>query len=153
MEGRVKTVYTFGYQGFTIDELQAKARELGAIVIDTRKTAYSRYPGWGMKALATRFGWDGYRYFGGMFGNVNYKTPGAGIKLADPVKGLAEIQPILDAQPIILLCGCWSFATCHRTTVAALIRETFGNPVVHLTRANMPKDAKPAEDTNQLKMF
>jgi uncharacterized protein (DUF488 family) len=137
------TVYTFGYTGFTVDELAAKAAELGAIIIDTRMSAFSRNSDFQMRSLIQRFGWAGYRYFGKSFGNVNYKSDTAPIALADVEAGLTAIEPILRKQPIILLCGCWSFVTCHRSVVAEAIRERFGVDVQHLTRREMPKDVKP----------
>jgi uncharacterized protein (DUF488 family) len=146
----VRAIYTFGYQGFTVDELAAKATELGAIVIDTRMSAWSKSPEWQMKALAERLGWDGYRFFGKTFGNVNYKSQTAPIQLANVDEGLRLIAPFLEKQPIVLLCGCWSFATCHRTVVAKAISERFGSEVIHLTRSNMPRvKAEPKEEVSE----
>jgi hypothetical protein len=135
-------IYTFGYANFTVEQLKAKALELNAKVVDTRYRAASRLPQWNMSAL--RVALEPVVYFpaGRWFGNVNYKNDGP-IKLADPEPLREGTLATLKEQPIILLCQCWSWATCHRNEVAKLVQTWSGSDVIHLVGKDLPKKMKP----------
>lgn len=130
------TVYTFGYSGKQVAQLQEVAERLDAIVVDARYSPYSRDKSWNLqnlrRVLAERYVWMKE------FGNVLYQTQD--IQLNQPEIGLQRVKPLLERGPIILLCMCWDARTCHRQTVATLISEAYGNPIHWL----MSKDLIPA---------
>jgi uncharacterized protein (DUF488 family) len=145
-------IYTFGYQGFQPDELRQKAAELGAVVVDTRMSAYSRHAGWTRHNLMRVL--DSYLYAGKEFGNVNYKKAGAAIEIADLKTGIERVRPFfVQNRPVILLCGCWSWATCHRTVIAKALQSEFGGEVKHLVRRDVPKTELKKKEENQTNFF
>jgi hypothetical protein len=134
-------IYTFGYANFTVAQLKAKAAELNASVIDTRYRAASRLPEWNKNALDAALRPVPYYAFGAYFGNVNYKN-GLPIQLANPEGIKDSTIDLLVAGPIILVCQCWSFATCHRSEVARLIQGWTGSEIFHLIGKDLPKKIK-----------
>ncbi len=129
------TLYTYGYTGATPADLTAYIDELDAYLIDIRYSPRSRVPQWRRDALqrlagVTEHGRPRYRHIGA-FGNVNYAGDGP-IEISSPIVGLREIAPYRAARPVILLCGCRDWQTCHRRAVATLVDETFGGTSVHL---------------------
>jgi hypothetical protein len=146
-------IYTFGYANFTIEQLKAKAVELKARVIDTRFRAASRLPEWNKSALFRALNPE-VLYFpaGAWFGNVNYKSNGP-IQLANPNELREPTLKALEEGPIILLCQCWSFATCHRSEVAKLIQGWTGSDIIHLIGKDLPKKVKPPKgDTDTMNL-
>jgi uncharacterized protein (DUF488 family) len=142
----MSTVYSWGYRGRRVDELECHVAHLGAVIIDTRKVPYSRFQQWSRESLRQQFG-SRYVHVPG-FGNVRYQETAAdAVQLADPDAGLAAVGAILAARPIILLCMCREHEQCHRSTVAALIAERFGVPVVPLG------DTQPEQQPAQLGLF
>jgi uncharacterized protein (DUF488 family) len=146
----METCYTFGYQGFLPEELVAKAEQLNALVLDVRFSPSSRDPRWRRQALVNVLG-SRYRH-AAEFGNKNYKGDGP-IELADPRHGIAKVGPILLEQPVILLCACWQWSTCHRKVVADLIREEYSVEVVHLEKRHFPKREVKKKKSEQIGMF
>jgi hypothetical protein len=137
-------IYTFGYANFTVDQLKAKATEINAVVIDTRFRAASRIPEWNAKRLEEALRPVVYFPKGHWFGNVNYKNGGP-IQLANPEFARPGVVKLLGEQPIILLCQCWSFATCHRSEVAKLIQQWTGSDIIHLIGKDLPAKPKKAK--------
>jgi hypothetical protein len=137
-------IYTFGYANFTVEQLKAKALELNAIVVDTRFKPFSRVPEWNVRKLAAALEAHDVPYvaYGTWFGNVNYKNGGP-IQLADPMGAKAAVLGMLSQRPIVLLCQCWSWATCHRNEVAKLVQTWSGSDVIHLVGKDLPKKMKP----------
>lgn len=118
------TLYTYGYLGATPADLKAYIDELDAYLIDIRYSPRSRAPQWRRDALqrlagVTEHGRPRYCHIGA-FGNVNYAGDGP-IEISSPIVGLQEIAPYRAARPVILLCGCPDWRSCHRRTVADLI--------------------------------
>lgn len=112
-------IYTFGYAGTDPQQLYDWIVDHGAMLVDVRKTPWSNDARWRMAQLVARFTTARYIHVPA-FGNANYKNGGP-IALAEPQRGLSIVCPIVARQPIVLLCGCWSHTTCHRTQVAELI--------------------------------
>ena len=121
-------IYSYGYHGRQVAELDNLSRRLNAVVVDTRYSPRSRDPQWARSALQRVLG-DRYEWMP-EFGNVLYTTDA--IKLNDPEAGIDRIRPVIEDQPVVLLCMCPRWSRCHRADVAALLSERFGVAVHHL---------------------
>lgn len=109
-------VYTFGYAGKKIEELQRIVQELDAIVFDVRFSPRSRNPAWNKENLETVLG-PRYRHVRAL-GNRNYR--GGPIEIVDMAAG---IQEILNAPfSVVLMCVCSDPQVCHRTFVGDHLR-------------------------------
>ena len=129
-------LYTLGYTGLKPTEIVQAAERLDAIIADIRFSPRSRHPMWhGTKMQAA---W-GERYIHlPELGNVNYKRDrGDGIILADPEAGRARALDLLARQPVILLCACVDWKTCHRRDAAELIAQRSGVDIRHLSREDV----------------
>lgn len=108
-----RRVYTMGYSGKSLDDIEKTAVRLDAVIFDIRFSPRSRRKGFSRKGLSERLG-SRYQHVRG-FGNVNYKTAGAPIVLHDYEAAKAILDTL--AQNVILLCVCGDFDTCHRSTL------------------------------------
>ncbi|MCZ7547390.1 MAG: DUF488 domain-containing protein [Anaerolineae bacterium] len=127
------TIYTFGTQRRRLAELVALAGDLDALVVDVRLAPRSRVREWNQAVMAAALG-DRYLHVG-VFGNLNYKTAGAPVRLRDPEAGIAALEPARAAgQSVILVCYEEDPAHCHRRDVAGLLHARWGWLVVHLLR-------------------
>lgn len=143
------TIYTVGYARLReLKRLVDLAADLDAVVVDVRYQPYTSFKGWSRTDLHACLG-RGYRWVVG-FGNVNYR--GGPVRLHDPAHGLAVVAPLLEAQSVILLCGCADVATCHRRLVADLLAEATGCPVEHLL-AGPPVTPDEAVTVHQLPLW
>lgn len=121
-------IYTAGYSGKSAAQLQEKARELNAPVLDIRLVPWSQWQfEWRRYALEQRFGAKGY-FVLSAWGNLNYKPEdrSKGYAPQDWDAGMRIFQAILSstgAENFILLCGCREYETCHRRVVAERLRE------------------------------
>lgn len=113
----MREVYTIGYAGRTADELEGIIEELGAVVWDIRYRPYSKSKEWCREALRERLGSD-YRHVRA-FGNKTYKA--GEIDIADFDAGLALLET--GDQPVILMCACWRYVTCHRKVIGDRLRD------------------------------
>jgi uncharacterized protein (DUF488 family) len=126
----MNTLYTLGYQGWTPDAITMTVRDLEAVLLDIRLNPTSPHPQWRRGAFESRLGRD-YLHAGG-FGNVNYRTGGP-VELKDPEAYIGAVQHLLEAMPVILMCGCRDHTQCHRTVAAHYIRDALGGvEIVHL---------------------
>ena len=112
--------FTAGYMGKKPEDLLRRAIELDAILCDIRYAPRSRNPVWNKEKLETMFG-DRYRWVFA-FGNKNYRGDGP-IDIVDPDKGKEAVHRIIERQPVILLCVCPNYDTCHRKVVGELLRR------------------------------
>lgn len=138
-------VYTTGYQGTRLDDLEAFLREQDADLFDIRFKPWSPNPTYSMTALQERFG-DRYRHVSAL-GNRLYKTNS--IELVDYAAGVKQIQA--NPRPVVLLCACADAATCHRTFIGkALIEQGF---IVTELRPNQtgerPTDYRPEHPSSR----
>ena len=111
-----KSVYTLGYSGRKMPEIEALVNRLGAVIFDIRFSPRSRAPVWSGKNFQTVFG-ARYRHVKAL-GNKNYK--GGPIALVDFEAGKKAIETM--GRPVILMCVCKNPAICHRTTIAERLR-------------------------------
>lgn len=123
----MNTLYTVGYNaGWTALQLLQFATDQDALIVDIRLNPTSNRPEWKKQALAKLIGWR-YMHLATL-GNKNYANGGP-IVLAHPAEGVATLRQELRRRPLILLCACPDAATCHRSSVTALLPEW---PVTHL---------------------
>ena len=129
----MNTIYTIGYTNITAAALKAFAEAQDALVVDTRFSPHEPSTEWEFDRLEAYFG-DRYLHVGA-FGNANYlKQMGHNrIVLANPQAGAQIVLPLLERQPVILICVCANYQTCHRKTVAEYLQPLSGAPVVHLS--------------------
>jgi uncharacterized protein (DUF488 family) len=114
----MKKAYHFGYQGHKPEALLAAVEEIGAILCDLRYAPFSRQPGWSKKSLSALLG-KSYLHVPEL-GNINYKGEyGEGIRIADLEAGSKIVIDLLGQRPIVLMCVCRKFETCHRSYVVA----------------------------------
>lgn len=123
-------IYTFGYSGRQLSELQAICDEVNGCVVDVRYSPRSRNPTWTRKRLQDALG-DRYAWVRG-FGNINYRTEGQ-IVLAGFDGAAAALGTLLPAgRSPIMLCACSEPTSCHRAVVASRVAALFGSRVVNL---------------------
>lgn len=113
-------LFTTGYQLWRTAEFDAEVRKRGAMVLDIRFAPWSKDPDWRSDAIAGRLA-NRYRSVPAL-GNVNYKGDGP-VRINDLESGVAVVREALQRGPVILLCACWNPESCHRTQVAARLRE------------------------------
>jgi hypothetical protein len=123
------TLYTYGYLAGTPEELVSHA-EAGVLVLDIRINPTSRNPVWRQghlrKLLANRYAWCPE------LGNPNYKSK-LPPTLADVDAGMKTLRPLLQETPVVMLCACRDWHTCHRRLAAEAWQELAPDwPVVHL---------------------
>jgi uncharacterized protein (DUF488 family) len=141
----MNTIYTLGYSGIKPDKLLATAEQHNLLVVDVRYSPRSRQPEWTRKRLQELLG-ERYIHVPA-FGNINYKSDGP-IQLADPEAGKAVVVERLAQQPVLLLCACKDWHSCHRLAVATVLHEATGAAVVHWGVGDLPSD-----HSNQLSLW
>jgi uncharacterized protein (DUF488 family) len=105
-------VYTLGYGGRKLHEVEAIVTETEGILFDIRFSPRSRNPIWSGGKLRQALG-HRYKHVKAL-GNVNYK--GGPIELVDFDAGVEAIRK--SGRPVILMCVCKSYDRCHRKHVA-----------------------------------
>jgi uncharacterized protein (DUF488 family) len=128
------TIYTLGYSGWTIEDVEAVLDRLDAILVDVRMVPRSRWaPEWNAVVLAKRFG-ERYVWLK-QFGNRNYKGTFEQIEIADFPAGEKRLREITSTgKAVVLLCGCRDVNLCHRKVVADWLAGLWKAEVTHLTR-------------------
>jgi activating signal cointegrator 1 len=127
----VNTIYTYGYQGSTPEQLLGTVNDLGAVLVDIRYSPWSPNPHWRKLALAELVGANRYQWIQDL-GNVNYKSGGP-IRLLRPEAAAVRLREVLDHRSIVLLCACRDWETCHRRDAAEYLSEALQAPVEHLS--------------------
>jgi activating signal cointegrator 1 len=123
-------IYTVGYNGgWTVELLAREIASRNAYLLDIRHKPTSTKAEWRRVALTQRFG-RRYHHVPGL-GNVNYQ--GGEIHLADPEGAMPVVRELLDRGPVVLLCACPNWQTCHRRQAAAFLAERLGATVEHLS--------------------
>ena len=122
----IGTLHTIGYADPEADaQLGQLLRNHDPIILlDIRHRPQSRWrPQWNRRALATRYGQQ--YHWEPRLGNLHYKEPALGIKLAPGHdEAIAWVVSLLrSGTSIILLCACKGAQHCHRSLVARLIQE------------------------------
>ena len=134
-------LYTYGYQGGSHEDLQHYAAA-GALILDTRLVPTSPNPRWRRATLERMLG-QRYRWCKAL-GNVNFRSGGP-VQIQDPEAGLQLLGELLLQSPVVLLCACRAWESCHRRVVAELAQATFsqlttlhlsaGDPLVELEQS------------------
>jgi uncharacterized protein (DUF488 family) len=142
------TLFTFGYEGLSIDAFIARLKKAGVrTVLDVRQLPLSRKPGFSKGALSTALHATGIVY-----AHVpalgcprpirdRYKVDGdwaAYVKafsayLAEQGEAVAELARIAKKTSACLICFEADFNRCHRSIVARATARAGGPRVVHLT--------------------
>jgi uncharacterized protein (DUF488 family) len=113
-----KKVYGLGYSGRQQSEIVAAAECLGGVVFDIRWSARSRNIAFTGAHLRDALG-DRY-VRARVLGNRNYKGTMADVQIDDLETGIAKIEA--SDKPVILMCVCRSFKSCHRSIIAAELK-------------------------------
>lgn len=117
-------IFTWGYQGREVTELQTLLIQHQAVVFDARLKPVSRFsPQWNRKALQATLG-EQYIHIP-EWGNLNYKAeiaPKGEIVLSDFEAGVNRLKNQLQFTSIFIMCVCKNHHTCHRTTIAKNLR-------------------------------
>lgn len=124
-------IYTIGYQQRPPDDIKKAVEELGALLVDIRLNAASRYAPYRKESWKALVGEANYLYLPA-YGNANYKQPELGVRLADPEEAATVLAPILATRPVILMCGCVDVEHCHRKDAAAHLSAATQRFIVHL---------------------
>lgn len=133
-------LFTFGYSGRKVDDLEAWLSRLDATIVDTRFQPMARDATWRKGPLEKRLG-SRYTYGGHLLGNVNYKNGGE-IKLADEAQGVSWlVVRQMRGEADVLLCVCKDPIGCHRTYIAELVKRQTALPWYDL---NSPIDLAEA---------
>jgi hypothetical protein len=91
------------------------------LLIDTRHTPRSQMPAWNEAALRATYG-ARYRWAGKYLGNRNHATGGP-ISLRDAETGIGGlIRYLQEGYPLILLCGCREYNSCHVSVIVSLLQ-------------------------------
>lgn len=113
-------IYSKSYTAQEQDILDLLAQNKKTLLVDTRKSPYSKRPGWNQADLEKRLK-EQYFWRGDTLGNLNYlpKDRHKGIELIDEETGIERLCTALKkGYNLILLCGCPAAKTCHRTYIA-----------------------------------
>jgi uncharacterized protein (DUF488 family) len=114
------TIYTLGYSGRKIEDVEAVLGRLNAILVDVRMVPRSRWaPLWNAAALHDRLG-DRYVWLK-EFGNRNYKGTFEQIEIADFPTGEKRLREIAaPGKAVVLMCGCRDVNVCVRSVRSKL---------------------------------
>lgn len=113
----VARIFLIGYAGRTPEDILSALGDRG-VLVDIRIRAGSRNPAYNKSALARVFG-ERY-YHVPQLGNRDYRT--GGIRISDPDAGLAIVEEVAAVHDrVFLMCACADGASCHRTTVGAML--------------------------------
>ena len=125
------TVYTFGFDGNSIKDLESAVRRLGATIIDIRMEPYGPSKVFNRPQLQNQFGaryvwikelsWDGICQD---CGKVEVKDIDLGTRKLGSITA--------DGTPVILLCACENIDECHRNDLAKQLNEECGWKICHL---------------------
>lgn len=144
---KTTNLYTFGYEGLTIDAFVARLKESGVkTIIDVRELPLSRKKGFSKTAFSTALHGAGIAYAHmpalgcpkptrdayRADGNWSAYTKRFLAYLATQGEAVAELAKIARATSACLVCYEADFNFCHRSMVARAVAQTGGPRVMHL---------------------
>jgi len=134
-------IYTMGYTGWTLKQIERAVMQCDAVLVDVRIRPYSRQVIYNQKNLVGLLG-ERYAHIPG-FGNRNYK--GGPIVLADFTGGAAKAAELMSetGKTLLLMCVCQGWRICHRSLVAEKLKELWSECDVEIIHLNKPEDAEP----------
>ena len=114
------TIYTLGYSGWKIEDVEAVLDRLDAILVDVRMVPRTRWqPQWNAAVLRAQLG-DRYVWLR-EFGNRNYKGTFEQIDIADFPTGEQRLRDLtVPGKAVVLLCGCRDVNVCVRSVRSKL---------------------------------
>ena len=142
------TLFTFGYEGHTIDEFIARLIAGGVkTVVDVRELPLSRKKGFSKNSFSAALSEHGIAYLHvpalgcpkpvrnqyKADGNWRTYTRDFLAYVATQEAPIQELVKISRATTACLVCFEADFSTCHRTFVARAARQHGGPTVLHLT--------------------
>jgi uncharacterized protein (DUF488 family) len=141
------TLYTLGYTGIEPQEILDAAKRVDAIIADIRISPRSRHPQWNGHAL--RGAWGSHYLHLPVLGNKNYKGEyGIGVMLKNPELGADTVLALLVNRPVILLCACPNWETCHRRNAAEFIQQRRPTlSVIHLSTSDLRALGLPTQQS------
>jgi hypothetical protein len=150
----VNQLYDLGYMEIgNIKSVEKAVKELDAILLDVRFSPRSRNPQYNKSFLEKVFNTNpartGYLPVKDL-GNRNYK--GGPVDFVDIENGLAIIHTWLEIRPVILMCGCWNRAECHRLEIANTFHSAYGVQSIPLNR-ELSKSLADLHTPKQLDIF
>lgn len=121
------TLYTIGYDSWSIEEIDHARGVLDAGIIDIRWKQFSPRTEFQLENLLQR--WEGNYLEVPQLGN----TAAIGLpRISNLDKGMEILGLYLPTINIILMCRCGSLEHCHRGIIADEAKARFGCKVVHL---------------------
>lgn len=152
------SLYTFGYEGLTIEAFIARLKEAGVrTIIDVRELPLSRKKGFSKKAFAEALHRAGIAY-------AHMPALGCPKPIRDAYRAdgdwpaytrqfmayldrqgaaVAEVAKVARATSACLVCFEADFNHCHRSMVARAVARTGGPAVVHLTARTAIPECPP----------
>jgi uncharacterized protein (DUF488 family) len=142
------TLFTFGYEGLSIDEFIARLTAAGVkTIVDVRELPLSRKKGFSKNSFSAALSAHGIAYLHAPAlgcpkpvrnkykadGNWRTYTRDFLAYLATQDAPLQELVKISRATTACLVCFEANFSMCHRTYVARAARQHGGPTVMHLT--------------------
>lgn len=145
---KTTTLYTFGYEGLTVEAFIARLKEIGVrMIVDVRELPLSRKKGFSKRAFAEALHGAGIAY-------AHMPALGCPKPIRDAYRAdgdwsaytrkfmtyldqqgaaAAEVAKIARATSACLVCFESDFHYCHRSMVARAAARVGGPAVVHLT--------------------
>lgn len=131
MTTMLHTLYSVGYLNPGALDLLQERVDQGAVILDIRLVAGSRYrPDFSGKRLRERFGVAYQR--SSDLGNENYNQLGAPIILRNPERGIPCLLMLLEQSDVCVLCRCQQLAHCHTALVVAEMQRAY--PAIQVMR-------------------
>ena len=145
---KTTSLYTFGYEGLTLEAFIARLKETGVrTIIDVRELPLSRKKGFSKRAFAEALHGNGIAYAHmpalgcpktirdayRKDGNWSAYTRKFMAYLGQQNGAIAEVAKIARATSACLVCFEADFNYCHRSMVARAAVRAGGPAVVHLT--------------------
>ncbi|RWE61027.1 DUF488 family protein [Mesorhizobium sp.] len=143
-----RPIYTFGYEGLTIDRFVARLLSAGMdLVIDVRATPLSRKRGFSKVAFEKALAEAGISYVHASSmgcpkdvrdrykrdGSWSIYTAGFMTFLRGQDSSVAEVAKLAQSKNACLVCFEADYNFCHRMFVARAIARKSGCDVIHLT--------------------
>lgn len=157
------TVFSIGYEGLSLEAFMATLSRHGIdTVVDVREMPLSRKPGFSKKALAGVLNLSGLEYIHMATlgcpkavrdryredGNWQRYTASFLLHLQTQRDAIADLSALVATSSCALLCYEADFNFCHRSMVAAAVRDHCGAKVQHIgnltTRTAIPDQIRLA---------
>jgi hypothetical protein len=110
------------------------------LLIDTRKTPWSRIPQWRQVALREKYG-KRYRWAGEYLGNKNHATGGP-IEIVNLPIGIGGLCMYLsEGHSLAIICQCVDFERCHNKVICDELQKAMPEVEIVQPDTMMPEDS------------